>query len=110
MEMPPAGWYPDPYGVPDLLRWWDGSAWTQHTDEGSAPQASDAAGTSLDMTRIGEAPGAAGANAPSTTVQRLTPQPAPAQPAVAARGPRDSTVVQPTAIQPPGAQAGNSRP
>ena len=116
MDMPPSGWYPDPYGVPDLLRWWDGSTWTQHTHEGSAPQASDAAGTSLDMTRIGEASGGAGAgaaaggNAPNTTIQRLTPQPTTVQPAVAARGPRDSTVVQPTVIQPPGAQAGTGHP
>ncbi|WP_371526220.1 phospholipid scramblase-related protein [Streptomyces sp. NBC_01283] len=28
----PAGWYPDPQGAPQLLRWWDGSQWTQHTN------------------------------------------------------------------------------
>jgi len=28
----PAGWYPDPQGPP-LQRWWDGSAWTQHTND-----------------------------------------------------------------------------
>ncbi|MFE0170851.1 phospholipid scramblase-related protein [Streptomyces sp. NPDC059002] len=27
----PAGWYPDPHGAPQLLRWWDGSQWTEHT-------------------------------------------------------------------------------
>ncbi|MFE6887945.1 phospholipid scramblase-related protein [Streptomyces sp. NPDC057694] len=27
----PAGWYPDPHGVPQTLRWWDGSQWTDHT-------------------------------------------------------------------------------
>jgi hypothetical protein len=26
----PAGWYPDPTGLPQL-RWWDNHAWTQHT-------------------------------------------------------------------------------
>jgi len=31
MDLPPSGWYPDPYGTPSLLRWWDGSGWTQHT-------------------------------------------------------------------------------
>ncbi|MEU5772777.1 phospholipid scramblase-related protein [Streptomyces venezuelae] len=32
----PAGWYPDPHGAPQLLRWWDGSQWTDHTNP--APQ------------------------------------------------------------------------
>src|SRR3984957_18631371 len=31
MDLPPSGWYPDPYGTLSLLRWWDGSRWTQHT-------------------------------------------------------------------------------
>jgi hypothetical protein len=34
MDLPPSGWYPDPYGAPDLLRWWDGATWTQHTHPG----------------------------------------------------------------------------
>jgi Protein of unknown function (DUF2510) len=107
MDMPPAGWYPDPYGVPDLLRWWDGSTWTQHTHEGGAPQAPGAAGTSLDMTRVGEASGgaggggAAGGQGAGTAIQRMTPPPGAVQPAAAARGPQDATVVQPTAVQHP---------
>jgi hypothetical protein len=33
--MPP-GWYPDP-GNAQLLRWWDGTAWTEHTQPLPAP-------------------------------------------------------------------------
>ncbi len=29
--LPPAGWYPDPYGAPHE-RWWDGQQWTEHTN------------------------------------------------------------------------------
>ncbi len=32
----PAGWYPDPLGLPQL-RWWDSLAWTEHTSEARAP-------------------------------------------------------------------------
>ncbi|MEU6673294.1 phospholipid scramblase-related protein [Streptomyces sp. NPDC046853] len=40
----PAGWYPDPQGAPQLLRWWDGSQWTQHTsaDQQGGGQAAQA--------------------------------------------------------------------
>lgn len=36
-----AGWYPDPHGAPQLLRYWDGSQWTEHTNPagGQQPQA-----------------------------------------------------------------------
>ncbi|MET3807323.1 uncharacterized protein YxjI [Nakamurella sp. UYEF19] len=27
----PAGWYPDPSGAQDTLRWWDGTTWSGHT-------------------------------------------------------------------------------
>jgi hypothetical protein len=52
MDLPPSGWYPDPYGTPDLLRWWDGLNWTRHTHPavgtadtgGGGATASDASG------------------------------------------------------------------
>jgi hypothetical protein len=31
MEMPPPGWYQDPAGSRNLLRWWDGTQWTART-------------------------------------------------------------------------------
>ena len=44
MDLPPSGWYPDPYGTPSLLRWWDGSGWTQHTHPDVTAGASGAGG------------------------------------------------------------------
>ncbi|MET8469312.1 phospholipid scramblase-related protein [Streptomyces sp. NPDC006422] len=32
----PAGWYPDPQGTPQTLRWWDGAQWTEHTHAAQA--------------------------------------------------------------------------
>ncbi|TVL93279.1 phospholipid scramblase-related protein [Streptomyces sp. SAJ15] len=34
----PAGWYADPQGTPNLLRWWDGAQWTEHTHAGQPGQ------------------------------------------------------------------------
>ncbi|MGV4986373.1 phospholipid scramblase-related protein [Streptomyces sp. NRAIS4] len=33
----PAGWYPDPHGAPQTLRYWDGAQWTQHTNPAQQP-------------------------------------------------------------------------
>ncbi|MEU2211808.1 phospholipid scramblase-related protein [Streptomyces hygroscopicus] len=35
----PAGWYADPQGPPNQLRWWDGAQWTAHTHPGQPGQA-----------------------------------------------------------------------
>jgi len=37
----PAGWYPDPAGAQNSLRWWDGSTWSEHTQP-AAPTAQPA--------------------------------------------------------------------
>ncbi|MGW0832357.1 phospholipid scramblase-related protein [Streptomyces prunicolor] len=35
----PAGWYPDPHGAPQTLRYWDGAKWTEHTNADQQGQA-----------------------------------------------------------------------
>lgn len=37
-----AGWYPDPHGAPQLLRYWDGSQWTEHTNPAGGEQQAQA--------------------------------------------------------------------
>ncbi|MEU1435592.1 phospholipid scramblase-related protein [Streptomyces sp. NPDC005786] len=37
-----AGWYPDPHGAPQLLRYWDGSQWTEHTNSADGQQQAQA--------------------------------------------------------------------
>ena len=100
MDLPPSGWYPDPFGVPGLLRWWDGSTWTHHTH---ADAATDAGGggsaaaaqpgtsqhTAVRATTV-QATGALATNIQATTVQPTTVQPTTVQP----------TTVQATTVQP----------
>ncbi|MEU1043494.1 phospholipid scramblase-related protein [Streptomyces sp. NPDC005907] len=38
----PAGWYPDPHGAAQTLRYWDGSQWTQHTNTDQQGQSAPA--------------------------------------------------------------------
>ncbi len=92
MDLPPSGWYPDPYRVPGLLRWWDGSAWTQHT-HADASEAADSA--EPEQTTVQPAvPPAVRATAAQPAVQPTTVQPA----------------VQPTAYQPAAAQPAAPQP
>ncbi|MFD8689144.1 phospholipid scramblase-related protein [Streptomyces sp. NPDC059651] len=37
-----AGWYPDPHGAPQLLRYWDGTQWTEHTNPADGQQQAQA--------------------------------------------------------------------
>src|SRR6266508_1945088 len=41
MSNPPAGWYPDPTGKADTIRWWDGTQWTTRTETTSAADSTD---------------------------------------------------------------------
>lgn len=36
MSNPPAGWYPDPTGQPNIIRFWNGEKWTNQTDHEDA--------------------------------------------------------------------------
>ena len=100
MELPPSGWYPDPFGVPGLLRWWDGSAWTHHTHADAATDADG--GESAAAAQPGTAQHTA---VQATTVQATTVQPAvqltaspPTAGTLATTVPQP--VVLPTAVQP----------
>ncbi|MFJ3475066.1 MULTISPECIES: phospholipid scramblase-related protein [Streptomyces] len=45
-----AGWFPDPHGAPQLLRYWDGARWTEHTHPADGQQAPAAAGIPAQQT------------------------------------------------------------
>ncbi|GAA1702275.1 hypothetical protein GCM10009792_23170 [Microcella alkalica] len=42
----PAGWYPDPLGLPQL-RWWDNHAWTEHVSDARQPMVAKPAPTTF---------------------------------------------------------------
>jgi hypothetical protein len=115
MDLPPSGWYPDPYGTPDLLRWWDGSAWSHHTHQegagaggGSGLQATSAAPTTGALNRAEPPTGPPTSPQPAlpaTTVQaavQSSVQPTAYQPAAT----RVQAPVQPAAYQPAAFQSG----
>jgi hypothetical protein len=92
MDLPSSGWYPDPYGTPLLLRWWDGSGWTQHThpDVTAGGSGGDPAATALQATAV------QGAAVRGAAVQATAVQAAALQPAATAL---QATAVQSTAVQ-----------
>uniref|UniRef100_A0AAU1M1K5 Phospholipid scramblase-related protein n=1 Tax=Streptomyces sp. NBC_00148 TaxID=2903626 RepID=A0AAU1M1K5_9ACTN len=74
----PAGWHPDPHGAPQLLRYWDGSRWTEHTHpaQGQAPVQGQSQAPAQAQ---GQAPAQAAAAQPQTA-QPYAAQPQTAQP------------------------------
>ena len=61
---PPAGWYDDPAGS-DQLRWWDGQAWTAHTNqETAAPGATVGPGPGAGSAAGSQGSGTPGADLP----------------------------------------------
>ncbi|MDR2586632.1 MAG: DUF2510 domain-containing protein [Coriobacteriales bacterium] len=56
-EQIPAGWYPDPTGDLSKIRYWDGTAWTEHVQPAVTPESQNSA--------VGTAPYTAG-GAPAT--------------------------------------------
>ncbi|KQQ94125.1 hypothetical protein ASF62_08235 [Leifsonia sp. Leaf325] len=81
MTTAPPGWYADPGAAydptlpADALRWWDGSAWTEHTHAPTPPDAPArlaASGTAFAPVLV--APGSAAAPASVTAETSVTPE------------------------------------
>jgi len=105
MDLPPSGWYPDPFGVPGLLRWWDGSTWTHHTHADAATDADGGGSAAAPQLGTSQHTAVQAASVQATTVQPTTVQPAvqltaapPAASTLATTVPQP--VLLPTAVQP----------
>ncbi|MFJ2296157.1 phospholipid scramblase-related protein [Streptomyces sp. NPDC087894] len=97
----PAGWHPDPHGAPQLLRYWDGSRWTEHTHpaQGQAPAQAQ-----------GQAPAQAQGQAPAQAQGQAPAQAAVAQPQTAQPYAAQPQTVQPQAGHPYAAQSNAAVP
>ena len=64
----PAGWYPDPLGLPQL-RWWDKHAWTEHVSDARMPMEGGADPAAAASATAGQASYAAAGTTIPTTVR-----------------------------------------
>ncbi len=69
MQVPQAGWFPDPLD-PNQLRYWDGSAWTEHVSP--AQQVQQPAAAPQVAATVGVATSATGLAQPAHSVQQPT--------------------------------------
>ncbi|MEV7771537.1 DUF2510 domain-containing protein [Kitasatospora sp. NPDC086791] len=81
----PSGWYEDPSGQPDTLRWWDGSTWTDKVQAKPGGGGTPASPFPGHVAQNAAAPAAA---APTVPAPQPAPPvaPAPTPPAVPAQG------------------------
>ncbi|WP_293168538.1 DUF2510 domain-containing protein [Microcella sp.] len=80
----PAGWYPDPVTLADSgaatqRRWWDGTAWSNHTAPFEAPRAA-AASPTIALTAVGSAPTTVGPGDSARTAESMPLHPVAARP------------------------------
>ena len=73
MSNPPAGWYPDPTGQPDTIRWWNGKQWTNRTEKEAVTGEPESAAPEP----VSE--GAAGDDVPASAGTTASPEPAQPQ-------------------------------
>jgi uncharacterized RDD family membrane protein YckC len=72
MSQQPSGWYDDPSN-PDMLRYWDGVTWTNHT----APRKSPTLGADAGGPAAAPASGAASSGSPGSPGRPVAPTPMP---------------------------------
>lgn len=80
-----SGWYDDPSGKPNTLRWWDGSAWTNETSstKSTGPRDAQPDPRTISISAVGASHSAPSAEAPTFTA----PPPVAVPPQAAAQAP-----------------------